>query len=84
INVLLETPPSSPIHRAATKHLTTIRSILATQARAAHLSEPEKFAQVWHFLMKGCIVSANEGNCEAAKQAREAAAVLLTHWQRVD
>jgi hypothetical protein len=32
--------------------------------------------------MKGCIIAANEGNRDAAKQAKEAAAVLLTNWPR--
>jgi AcrR family transcriptional regulator len=82
INVLLESTPNSPIHRAATAHLAAIRVIISTQAQAAHLSDPEKFAQTWHFLMKGCIVSANEGNRDAATQAREAGAVLLNNWPR--
>jgi len=83
INVLLESAPNSPIHRAATAHLASIRAIISRQARVARLSDPEKFAQMWHFLMKGCIVSANEGNRDAGKQAREAGAVLLSNWPRV-
>jgi len=83
INVLLESKPHSSVHQAATAHLATIRSILAAQAREAALVEPEKFAQMWHFLMKGCIVAAHEGNRDAAKQAKEAGTLLLEHWPRL-
>jgi AcrR family transcriptional regulator len=82
MNVLLESTPNSPIHCAATRHLATIRDIISAQAQAAHLSDHEKFTQIWHFLMKGAIVSAHEGNRDAAKQACEAGAMLLNSWPR--
>jgi AcrR family transcriptional regulator len=83
INVLLEAIPNGPVHQAATVHLAKIRTILLNQAQEAGLADSERFAQTWHFLMKGCIVSANEGNRQAGKQAREAGAILLEHWPRV-
>ena len=83
INVLLEATPNSPVRQAATAHLANIRTIILSQATEAGLADPERFAQTWHFLMKGCIVSANEGNRQAAKQAQEAAAILLENWPRV-
>lgn len=82
INVLLESPPSSPLHQAAARHLSEIRLLLLPQIIEANLAEPEKFAQIWHFLMKGCIVSAGEGNRSAARQARDAATLLLQSWPR--
>ncbi len=82
INVLLEFPQNSPIHQAAAEHLADIRNILLRQANEAGLADPERFAQTWHFLMKGCIVSANEGNRQAAKQAQEAGKILLENWPR--
>jgi hypothetical protein len=42
-------------------------------AEEANLQEPEKFAQAWHMLMKGSIVSAGEGNRNAARDAKCAA-----------
>jgi AcrR family transcriptional regulator len=83
INVLLETEPNSPIHIAAAAHLAHIRSIIKGQAIQAGLAEPDRFAHTWHFLMKGSIVTANEGNRNAAKQAQAAAAILLDAWPRV-
>ena len=83
INVLLEATPNGPVHQAAAAHLAKIRTILLNQAQEAGLADPERFAQTWHFLMKGCIVSANEGNRQAARQAREAGVILLDHWPRV-
>ncbi len=83
INVLLESVPNSPVHQAAAAQLAGIRKIIAAQATAARLADPEKFAQMWHFLMKGCIVSAGEGNRQAAQQAKEAGTILLANWPRV-
>ena len=83
INVLLESAPHSPIHQAAALHLAEIRKIISGQATQARLAEPEKFAQMWHFLMKGCIVAANEGNRQAGQQAKEAGTILLANWPRI-
>jgi AcrR family transcriptional regulator len=83
INVLLESPSGSSAHRAATNHLAHIRTIITEQAEAAGLADQERFAQTWHFLMKGCIVSAHEGNRNAAKQAKEGGVILLEHWPRL-
>jgi AcrR family transcriptional regulator len=83
INVLLESAPNSSVRLAAVEHLASIRTIISGQAREGRLSDPEKFAHMWHFLMKGCIVSANEGNRDAAKQAKEAGIVLLNNWPRI-
>jgi AcrR family transcriptional regulator len=80
INVLLETNASSPLHRAAAIHLAKIRAIIRNLAEEAGLCEPEKFAQVWHMLMKGSIVSACEGNRSAAGEAKRAAQLILGGW----
>ena len=81
--MLLESEPNSPVHQAAAEQLASIRKILWGQAVEEGLAEPEKFAHTWHFLMKGCIVAANEGNRQAAKQAQEAAAIILKNWPRI-
>lgn len=83
INVLLEAVPNSPIHQSAAHHLAKIRVIIAKQASEAGLVETDRFAATWTFLMKGCIIAANEGNRQAARQAKQAAAVLLANWPRV-
>jgi hypothetical protein len=82
INVLLESVPNSAVRAAAATHLAHIRGLIGEQALAAGLAEVERFSHTWHFLMKGCIVSANEGNREAAQQARAAAAIILQNWPR--
>lgn len=83
INVLLESEPNSPIHVAASAHLAHIRSIIKGQAIQAGLADPDRFSHTWHFLMKGSIVTANEGNRNAAKQAKEAATMILQSWPRL-
>jgi AcrR family transcriptional regulator len=82
INILLESKADSPVHRAAAIHLAKIRAIVRGLAEEANLNEPEKFAQVWHMLMKGSIVSACEGNRNAAREAKGAARAVLGSWKR--
>jgi hypothetical protein len=80
INVLLESKKGSPVRRAAANHLNKIRAIILDLANEAGLSEPGKFAQAWHMLMKGSIVAAGEGNRNAAREAKEAATLILNGW----
>jgi AcrR family transcriptional regulator len=82
INVLLESDIDSPVRRAAAIHLAKIRAIIHGLAKDAHLRDPEKFAQAWHMLMKGSIVSAGEGNKNAARDAKRAAQLILDGWPR--
>jgi AcrR family transcriptional regulator len=82
INVLLESNTSSPLHRAAAIHLAKIRAIIRELAEEAKLCEPGKFSQAWHILMKGSIVSACEGNRNAAREAKHAAQLVLEGWDR--
>jgi AcrR family transcriptional regulator len=82
INVLLETRAGSPVRQAAAIHLAKIRAIVRSFAEEANLQEPEKFAQAWHMLMKGSIVSAGEGNRNAAREAKSAARLILDGWKR--
>lgn len=84
INVLLESPADSPLRHAAAAHLAAIRAVVADLAREAGLRRPEKFAQSWAMLMKGSIVSACEGNRDAARDARRAARLILKGWKRRD
>jgi AcrR family transcriptional regulator len=82
INVLLESKVDSLVHRAAAIHLSKIRAIVRSLARDANLRESEKFAQAWHMLMKGSIVSACEGNRNAARDAKRAARMIISGWAR--
>jgi AcrR family transcriptional regulator len=82
INVLLESKADSSIRQAAAIHLAKIRAILRGLAEEANLQEPEKFAQAWHMLMKGSIISAGEGNRNAARNAKCAARLVLDGWKR--
>jgi AcrR family transcriptional regulator len=83
INVLLESKAESAVHHAAAEHLSRIRGIIEALAREAKLADPAQFAQAWHMLMKGSIVSACEGNRNAARDAQRAASLVLKGWKRV-
>ena len=82
INVLLESAADSPVRRAAAVHLAKIRAIVRALAQDANLREPDKFAQIWHMLMKGSIIAACEGNRNAAREAKCAARLIIDGWRR--
>ena len=78
INVLLETADNEhPVGRASVEHLENIRAILRSLAEEAGLRDVDGFARKWHILMKGSIVSAGEGDIDAAKRAKEIGRLLL-------
>ena len=78
INVLLETfEPGHPTRQASTVHLANIRLFLRALAEELGVAEPDDFARKWHFLMKGSIVAAGEGDKLAARRAREVGRLLL-------
>ncbi|MPY98299.1 MAG: TetR family transcriptional regulator [Actinophytocola sp.] len=77
INVLLEMGPNHPAGAACVKHLANIRGVVADRARRAGLRDPETFARSWHILMKGSIISAAEGDTEAAHRAMDMASALI-------
>jgi AcrR family transcriptional regulator len=84
INVLLESDANSPVRKAAAIHLSKIRAIVGGLAAEARLSDPEQFAQAWHMLMKGSIISACEGNRNAAREAKRAAQLVLDGWPKAN
>jgi AcrR family transcriptional regulator len=77
INVLLEMGPAHPVGQASARHLSSIRSVVGRLAEEATLRDPASFAHSWHILMKGSIVSAAEGDAEAAQRARSMARLLI-------
>jgi AcrR family transcriptional regulator len=77
INVLLEMGPAHPVGQASVRHLASIRSVVGRLAEEAALRDPEAFARSFHILMKGSIVSAAEGDAEAAQRARSMAGLLI-------
>jgi AcrR family transcriptional regulator len=78
VNVLLEiNEPTHPLNRASRDHLANIRDFVERLAAGAAIADPPAFAHQWHILMKGSIVAAGEGDRQAARRAREIAALLL-------
>jgi AcrR family transcriptional regulator len=77
INVLLEMGRHHPAADASVEYLDRIRSIVRRFADEAGLRETESFARSWHILMKGSIVSAAEGDVEAARRAKSMARLLI-------
>jgi AcrR family transcriptional regulator len=78
VNVLLEFDDAlSPIRQASVAHLATIRGFVSEFAAQAGARDPDALARQWHILMKGSIVSAGEGDREAATWARALGELLL-------
>ena len=82
INVMLEMGPEHPAGKASIQHLQNIRSIVRRLAEEACLRDPDSFARSWHLLMKGSIVSAAEGDREAAQRAKSMARRLIDEHRR--
>ncbi len=78
INALIEIDDRSHVvHRECRRQLARIRDFVAALAAEAGLTDPDAFARQWHILMKGSIVSAGEGDVDAALRAKEMGALLL-------
>jgi hypothetical protein len=81
INVLLEMGSEHPAGDASVEYLDHIRSIVRRFADEAGLRDTESFARSWHILMKGSIVSAAEGDVEAARRAKSMARLLIDQYR---
>src|SRR3954469_25198477 len=80
INVMLEvTDCDNAVRQASVRHLADIRAFVAGLAEEAGIPDPDGFARQWHILMKGSIVSAAEGDVQAARRAKEMGTLLLEH-----
>jgi AcrR family transcriptional regulator len=77
INVLFEMGPEHPAGSASILHLERIREMVRRFAEEAGLRDPEAFARSWHILMQGSIVSAAEGDAEAARRGKAMARSLI-------
>jgi hypothetical protein len=76
--VLLEiAEPKHELHRASANYLARIRAFVEELATDAGVADTGGLAHKWHILMKGSIVAAGEGDREAARRAREVAALVL-------
>ena len=81
INIMLEMGPDHPVSHASVRHLENIRSIVGRLAGEAGIRDTDSFARSWHILMKGSIVSAAEGDAEAAQRAKAMARLLLAEYR---
>ncbi len=66
-----------PLRKAVLQNLSGIRALLRQLAADAGIADPEVFSRQWHILMKGSIVSACEGDLDAARRAKDVASLLL-------
>jgi AcrR family transcriptional regulator len=81
INVLLEMGPHHPAGDASVEYLDHSRLIVRRFADEAGLRDTESFARSWHILMKGSIVSAAEGDVEAARRGKSMARLLIDQYR---
>ena len=82
INVLLEMGPGHPAGGASVEYLEHIRSVVRRFADEAGLRDTESFARSWHILMKGSIVSAAEGDVDAAQRGKAMARLLIDQYRK--
>jgi AcrR family transcriptional regulator len=82
VKVLFEVGTQGPVGRACAAHLDKIRGITRERAERAGLRDPEGFAWALNNLIKGAIVSAAEGDSDAARRVKPMAAWLIEHHRR--
>jgi AcrR family transcriptional regulator len=81
INVLLEMGSDHVAGKASIEHLENIRSVVRGLAEEAGLRDPDSFARSWHILMKGSVISAAEGDLDAAQRAKSLARHLIDEFR---
>jgi AcrR family transcriptional regulator len=81
INTLLEMRAEHRAGKASIHHLENIRLLVRRLAEEAGLHDPASFARSFHILMKGSIVSAAEGDLDAAHRAKTMARTLISQYR---
>jgi AcrR family transcriptional regulator len=81
INVLLEMGSAHPTGEASVRYLENIRAGVRELAEQSGIRDTDSFARSWHILMKGSIVSAAEGDAEAAQRAKRLARLLIDEYR---
>jgi AcrR family transcriptional regulator len=82
IKILLEMGSDHPLGKASIDYLAKIRSHVKQLADEAGLRDTDDFSRSWHILMKGSIVSAAEGDADAAKRAQRMARMLIEQHEQ--
>jgi AcrR family transcriptional regulator len=83
IKVLMEMGPDHPLGSACVGYLARIRGHVQTLAEDAGLERCREFACAWHLLLKGAVISAMEGDPQAAELARLMAKSLIDRHHRI-
>jgi hypothetical protein len=82
IKVLMEMGPDHPLGQASVTYLARIRGHVQAVAEDAGLEHSELFARAWHLLLKGSIISAMEGDQQAASLAKDMAGIIIGRHRR--
>jgi AcrR family transcriptional regulator len=78
VSTMLEMGPAHPLGKASISYLAQVRAFMRTLAEEAGLHQPDVFARSCHILTKGSIISAVEGDREAAVFAKRMAVSLIS------
>lgn len=78
VSTMLEMGPGHPLGQASIGYLAEVRAFMRALAEEAGLRQPDVFARSCHILTKGSIISAVEGDKEAAVFAKRMAAALIS------
>jgi AcrR family transcriptional regulator len=78
VSTMLEMGPAHPLGEASISYLAQVRAFMRALAEEAGLDQPDVFARSCHILTKGSIISAVEGDKEAAVLAKRMAVSLIS------
>jgi len=83
INTLLEMGAQDPAGQASLGYLAKVREQTALLAEEAGLRDVEEFSRSWRILMAGSIISAAEGDRQAAERAQRMGRKLIAEHRPV-
>lgn len=78
VSTMLEMGTTHPLGEASISYLAQVRAFMRALAEEAGLDQPDVFARSCHILTKGSIISAVEGDKEAAILAKRMAGSLIS------
>lgn len=78
VSTMLAVGPTHPLGEASISYLAEVRAFMRALAEEAGLDRPDVFARSCHILTKGSIISAVEGDREAAVLAKRMAVSLIS------
>lgn len=82
MQLLFESSAETNVRDAVLAHVANVRAMITNLAEQADLCDVGRFADAWFMIMQGAILTASQGNADAAIVAKRLAEPVLAAWPR--